>query len=281
MTDLREQGGERIEIRFWGVRGSLPTPGTQMMRYGGETICFEIKIGGQRVIVDCGSGARRLGKALLDEAPLDVDILFTHSHLDHVCGLPFFKPAYMPGCSVRLWAGHLPSAEAHREAISRLMSPPLFPVKPKEMRACQFRHFTPGDRVVLPSGIEATTVALNHPGGATGYRFDHQGASVCIITDHEHGNAEVDAALEDFVRGADIMAYDAAYTEADYPRFIGWGHSTWEKALDLAERAGVKVPVMIHHDIYRTDDALDELLSLARERFPAVIAGYEGLVLKI
>ncbi|WP_334174839.1 MBL fold metallo-hydrolase [Pseudoxanthobacter sp.] len=273
--------GERISLRLWGVRGSLPTPGPATVRYGGDTICFELIVGGNRVVVDCGSGGRALGRALMAEGPLDFDILFTHSHLDHVCGLPFFKPAYHGGSHVRLWAGHLKDANAHREAIERLMSPPLFPVKPTALTGCRFRQFHAGETIVLPCGLAVDTIALNHPGGSTGYRFSHDGAVVCVITDHEHGVPEIDAAVTDFVRGADVMLYDAAYTDADYGHYRGWGHSTWEEGISLATRAGVRLPVMIHHDIYRTDEALDEIQAAAQRLMPGVVAGFDGMLIKI
>ena len=267
---------DRLTVRFWGVRGSLPAPGPDTIRYGGETTCLEVLLGRRRLIVDCGSGARRLGKRLAAEGPASVDLLFTHSHMDHICGLPFFMPAYDPSFDVRLWAGHVPSAEVHREVIERLMSPPIFPVPTTALRACGFRAFKAGDIIEPQPGLEVGTCRLNHPGGATGYRFRHAGHSLCVITDHEHGNPEIDEAVERFVLGADIMVYDAMYTDAEYPSRIGWGHSTWQKALDLAERAEVKVPVIMHHDPSRTDDALDAIGEEMRARCPAALVAREG-----
>jgi len=267
---------DRLTVRFWGVRGSLPAPGPDTIRYGGETTCLEVLLGGRRLIVDCGSGARRLGKRLAAEGPTSVDLLFTHSHMDHICGLPFFMPAYDPSFDVRLWAGHVPSPAVHREVIERLMSPPIFPVPTTALRACGFRAFKAGDTIEPQPGLEVGTCRLNHPGGATGYRFHHGGRSICIITDHEHGNPEIDEAVERFVLGADVMVYDAMYTDAEYPSRIGWGHSTWQKALDLAERADVKVPVIMHHDPSRTDDALDAIGEEMRARCPAAIVAREG-----
>lgn len=267
---------DRLTVRFWGVRGSLPAPGPDTIRYGGETTCLEVLLGRRRLIVDCGSGARRLGKRLAAEGPASVDLLFTHSHMDHICGLPFFMPAYDPSFDVRLWAGHVPSAEVHREVVERLMSPPIFPVPTTALRACGFRAFKAGDIIEPQPGLEVGTCRLNHPGGATGYRFRHAGHSLCVITDHEHGNPEIDEAVERFVLGADIMVYDAMYTDAEYPSRIGWGHSTWQKALDLAERAEVKVPVIMHHDPSRTDDALDAIGEEMRARCPAALVAREG-----
>lgn len=268
-----------LAVRFWGVRGSLPTPGPATLRYGGDTPCLEILVDGTRVVIDCGSGARRLGLKMLGEPPGPLDILFTHSHLDHICGLPFFKPAYNAACNIKLWAGHLRDAQEHQEVLARLMSPPIFPLPTSALRACQFRAFDAGRTITLQGGLEVDTVRLNHPGGATGYRFRHAGHSLCVITDHEHGNPEIDAEVAAFVAGADIMIYDAMYTALDYPRYAGWGHSTWEEATALAKRAGVRTPVIFHHDPTRSDDALDEIAAAAADAYAGTMVAREGLVL--
>jgi len=270
------EAADRLTVRFWGTRGSLPAPGADTVRYGGETICLEVLVGLRRIIVDCGSGARLLGKQMLSETPGRVDILFTHSHMDHICGLPFFKPAYDTRFDVRLWAGHVASAEEHRQIIERLMSPPIFPVPTTALRACQFRAFFGGDPIEPETGLGVDSVRLNHPGGATGYRFRNAGRTLCIITDHEHGVASIDAEIERFVAGADVMIYDAMYTDAEYPQRVGWGHSTWQKAVELAERAGVACPVVIHHDPQRTDRELDAIGMTMRERFPAALIATQG-----
>lgn len=268
---------ERLSVRFWGVRGSLPSPGPETVRYGGETTCLEIRLGERRIIVDCGSGARRLGKSILAEGPSRLDLLFTHSHMDHICGLPFFLPAYDPAFHVRLWAGHVPSAEIHRDIIERLMSPPIFPVPTAALQACAFRAFQGGETFELEPGLAVESCRLNHPGGATGYGFSHAGRRICVITDHEHGDPEIDAAVQRFVAGADVMVYDAMYTDEEYPKRVGWGHSTWQKAVELAERADVAVPVIMHHDPSRSDDALDSIQAAMTARLPLALVAREGL----
>jgi phosphoribosyl 1,2-cyclic phosphodiesterase len=267
---------ERLSVRFWGVRGSLPAPGAHTIRYGGETTCFEVMVGTRRIVVDCGSGGRPLGKLLAREGPRTTDVLFTHSHMDHICGLPFFAPAYDPAFDIRLWAGHVPSAEAHREVIERLMSPPIFPVPTTALCACAFRAFSAGESIEPQPGLVVDTCRLHHPGGATGYRFRHAGRTLCIITDHEHGHPDIDPEVERFVTGADVMVYDAMYTDAEYPQRIGWGHSTWQQALALSERASVRMPVIMHHEPSRTDDMLDDIQAAMEARFPGSRVAREG-----
>ncbi|GGB41188.1 MBL fold metallo-hydrolase [Roseibium aquae] len=270
-------------LRIWGARGSTPTPGASTLRYGGETTCFEIRVGGRMILVDCGSGARNLGLDLCaKDGPRSFDVLFTHTHLDHICGLPFFKPAFFPGFDVRAWAGHFQDNSTDlMDIVSRIMSPPIFPLAAKSLKSLSFHTFEAGRP--LPLGIDGLTVRtmrLNHPGGACGYRFEFGGKSICIITDHEHGNPVVDDALPDFVRQADIMIYDAMYTDGEYERYRGWGHSTWQKAVELAGKAAVKVPVLFHHDPCRSDDELDEIGLAARGVYPTTLVASEGMLLR-
>jgi phosphoribosyl 1,2-cyclic phosphodiesterase len=138
------------------------------------------------------------------------------------------------------------------------------------LRKTTFSRFRGGEEIEIKPGLKVQTIALNHPGGATGYRFDWQGSSLAIITDHEHDNPAKDDAVRAFVENADVMVYDAMYTEAEYPSHVGWGHSTPECAIALAEAAAVQVPVLFHHDPYRSDDALDALTRAAKQRFPAL-----------
>ncbi|MEW5422443.1 MBL fold metallo-hydrolase [Amorphus sp. 3PC139-8] len=277
MTMIEPTDG--LRLKFWGVRGSIPTPGHHTLRYGGETTCIEVRVGPYLVIIDCGSGARRLGWLMNQRVPEPADLLFTHTHLDHICGLPFFCPAYSLDFDIRVWGGHVPRDGSLEEVLARLMSPPLFPVPTSALRACQFRQFLAGDSVGLRPGLVVRTLPLNHPGGATGYRFDWGGGSLAIITDHEHGDAKIDAAVAKFVEGVDIMVYDATYTDEEYHRFVGWGHSTWQKAVALADKAGVAHPVMFHHDPARTDEDLDRIADRVRSRHPGALIAREGMEL--
>ncbi|MEM8663943.1 MAG: MBL fold metallo-hydrolase [Pseudomonadota bacterium] len=258
MADVAPQDGG-LSLTFWGVRGSIPAPGPTTLRYGGETTCIEVRCGDRTVIIDCGSGVRMCGSMLSKRAVDKVDVLFTHTHLDHICGLPFFCVAYDPATPVDLWAGHVPPGGTLEEIVERLMSPPIFPVATSALNNTRFCSFKAGDTIDLGNGLTVRTVRLNHPGNATGYRFDHNGTSLAIITDHEHGNSEIDTAIETFVQGVDVMVYDAMYLDHEYPKFVGWGHSTPGKGMALAKRAGVGHTILFHHDPRRTDDEIDTL----------------------
>lgn len=268
-----------LRMKVWGARGTIPTPGYDTLRYGGETTCIEIHAGPYLVIIDCGSGARQLGWEMSRRPIGPTDLLFTHTHLDHICGLPFFCPAYSADFDLKVWGGHVPRSGSLEEMLGRLMSPPLFPVPTSALRGCQFRRFFAGDSVGLRPGLTIRTTPLNHPGGATGYRIEWGGGAIAIITDHEHGDADIDAAVAKFVEGVDIMVYDATYADEEYDRFVGWGHSTWQKAVALADKAGVAHPVIFHHDPKRTDDELDRIGELARARHPGALVARQDMEL--
>jgi phosphoribosyl 1,2-cyclic phosphodiesterase len=268
-----------MRVRFWGVRGSLPAPGPATIRYGGNTICVELRCGPHLVILDAGTGLRDLGVALAaKDAPVDADLLLSHTHLDHICGLPFFKPMYDPTASLRFWAGHLSPPASIAEALRLSWSAPLMPDMEAGFRACRtFHDFTPGDVLSLRPGLRVTTVRLRHPGDAVGYRVEWAGASLCYITDTEHPPAGPDEALLRFVAGAGVMIYDATYTEAEYKSRVGWGHSTWEAAVALADAAAVGRLVLFHHDPLRDDAALKAIARSAAGRRRGTLVAREGM----
>ncbi len=267
---------EDFFIKFWGVRGSIPTPGPGTVRYGGNTACMEIRCGAKRVIIDGGSGLRNLAPEIFANPPDVLDLYFTHTHWDHVCGVPFFGPAYSPAIKTRMHAAHLTPPQGLEEVIRALMLAPLFPVPLGALQNCEFHGFAPGDGFEPAPGFAARTLALKHPNGAVGYRFDHAGKSICVITDTEHEAGVLDQDIVRFCDGADIMVYDATYEDAEYRNHVGWGHSTWQECLKIAAAAAVKTPVLFHHDPSHDDACMDRILAEAQAVNPACLAAVEG-----
>ena len=269
-------------VKFWGVRGSIAVPGSDTVRYGGNTSCLEVRSRGDLVILDGGTGMRPFGAELIENGPVDADILFTHTHFDHVSGVPFFKPMYMPGNNLRLRAGHLLPEHTLREVLCELMMAPLFPVPIDIMAAdVSFLDFKCGEEFDLACGVNVVTCPLNHPNGATGYRLTVGGTSLCYVTDTEHVDGELDRTILALIDGADYFVYDSNYTEEEYPKFRGWGHSTWQAGADLADAAGVKTFVIFHHDPSHDDRFMDDVAAAAEKRRPGTIVAREGLVLPL
>lgn len=264
-------------VRFWGVRGSVPTPGPETIRYGGNTACVEVMCGGHRIVIDGGTGLRVLGRAMADEGSVRADILLSHTHLDHIEGFPFFLPAFIPGNQFRIWAGHLLPAATLEQTLGRLMSAPLFPV-PLETFGPQVRYydFRAGDRLVLSDRILVRTTMLDHPNDAVGYRIEFAGRAVCYISDTAHKAGETNRNIAGLIEGADLMIYDAMFTEAEFAERPHWGHSTWEEAVRLAQLANVRRVALFHHDPARSDAALDELGQAAAARMDGAFAAREG-----
>ena len=276
-----------LKVRFWGVRGSISCAGAEYVRYGGNTSCLEVTAGGRRLIFDAGTGIRSLGLQLARQAPLDIDIYFTHTHLDHISGLTFFAPLFDQRNSVRLWAGHLESPHTLRSVVSNLMQAPLYPVSVDVFRSrVDFNEFDCGETLAFGDMVVRTT-HLNHPNGATGYRVDHGGKSICYITDTEHRPDGLDANIVELCRGADVMAYDSSYTDAEYPQYRGWGHSTWQEGVRLADAAGVGTLAIFHHDPSHDDVFMDGVGQQAAalrpgttpSGLPRVLVAHEGLTL--
>lgn len=269
-------------VRFWGVRGSIASPGPDTVRYGGNTACIEVRCGGALLVFDAGTGLRPLGERLMRDGPVDLDLFLTHSHFDHVCGLPFFAPAFDPASHVRVWAGHLGPERTLRPVLDGMMSAPLFPVPVDVFRAdCTFRDFACGATLEPKPGVFLRTGPLNHPDRAVGYRVDFAGRSFCYVTDTEHPAEGRDSAVVALARGADMLVYDSTYTDAEYPARVGWGHSTWQECLRVAEAAGVGRAVIFHHDPARTDSALDAIAAEAESLRPGTIIAREGMELAL
>jgi phosphoribosyl 1,2-cyclic phosphodiesterase len=278
-------GKAPFSVRFWGVRGSIACSGPRTARYGGNTSSLEVRCGERMLLFDAGTGIRYLGRAL-DEVRMDADLYFTHTHFDHVCGLPFFRPLFQPQNRFRLWAGHLSGAMTLKRVLAEFMMSPLFPVPPEVFRATlEYRDFNAGD--TLPGASDAKggdvqirTARLNHPDGATGYRIEYDGRSFCYVTDTEHVPGSPDRNVLNLIAGADLVVYDCMYTDDEYRRYVGWGHSTWQEGVRLCKQAGVKRLAVFHHDPEHDDDMLDGIAREVEKLMPGSVVAHEGLVLE-
>jgi phosphoribosyl 1,2-cyclic phosphodiesterase len=266
-------------VRFWGVRGSIACSGPRTARYGGNTSSLEVRCGEQLLLFDAGTGIRYLGKAL--DARIDGDIYFTHTHFDHVCGLPFFRPLFDPQNTFRLWAGHLRGAMTLKRVLAEFMMSPLFPVPPEVFRSTlEYRDFNAGETLNPGRGVTVRTAPLNHPDGSTGYRVEYDGRSFCYVTDTEHVPGNLDRNVLALISHADLVVYDCMYTDDEYRRYVGWGHSTWQEGLRLCKQAGAKRMVVFHHDPDHDDEMLDGIAREVQHILPGSVVAHEGLVLE-
>ena len=275
----------QFNVQFWGVRGSIPSPGLDTVRYGGNTPCVSMQVGGKRLIFDAGTGLHVLGKSLLSQMPVEGHILFTHSHWDHIQGFPFFTPAFISGNKFDIYGAIAPDGSTIEQRLNDQMLHPNFPVPLQLMQSnLTFHNVQPGQPIHIDD-IIIETALLNHPGEAVGYRVNWQGGAAVYITDTEHYADHLDENVLWLARNADVLIYDSTYSDEEYsnPKSskIGWGHSTWQEAIKIAKAANVKTLAIYHHDPAHNDDYLDRVGADAYASFSGAIMAREGLVIPV
>lgn len=272
---------EKMQVRFWGVRGSIACAGPEVQKYGGNTSCVEVRCGERLIIFDAGSGLRYLGEELNKNGAVNADLFLSHSHMDHICGLLFFGPLHRDNTRLRIWSGHLSNGWTTSDAVDDLMTEPLFPVSKDVFKAhIEYVDFAAGEDLNPSNDVRIRTALLNHPNGATGYRVEYCGKSICYVTDTEHREDGPDQAILDLIKDADIFIYDASYTDEEYPQYKTYGHSTWQEGARLAKQAGVKRYVAFHHDPSHNDKFMDRVAKQLKKAMPGAVVAREGMVLQ-
>jgi phosphoribosyl 1,2-cyclic phosphodiesterase len=272
---------DKFIINFWGVRGSIACPGANTVRYGGNTPCVEMLVDSHRLIFDAGTGIHVLGQSLLGDLPVSGHLFFSHSHWDHIQGFPFFSPAFMEGNEFDIYGGVIPHGVTIEHRLHDQMTQPNFPVPLQVMGAnLRFHNLDYGDKIQL-GDVTVTTGLLNHPGGAMGYRVSWQDYAVAYVTDTEHFSDGLDQNVLELADRADVLIYDCTYSDAEYnhPQTskVGWGHSTWQEAVKVAQAAHVKKLVIFHHDPSHDDDFMDSIQLESQKIFPQAIVAKEGM----
>jgi phosphoribosyl 1,2-cyclic phosphodiesterase len=272
-----------VKIRFWGTRGSVPTAGPRTQRYGGNTSCVELRaLDGAVVVLDAGTGICMLGASL----PFDierVDVLLSHLHMDHILGLGFFAGLFRPALEVHLW-GPGSTTQPLGARLSRYLSPPLFPVRLRDLPCRLELHDVPLGRFEIP-GLGITAALVCHPGPTVGYRLDDGRSSLAYLSDHEPAlgvrtfpESPIWTSGFALAEGVDMLVHDSQYTDDEYFSHVGWGHSAVRHATAFAAHTSVGCLVAFHHDPWHDDDVLDSIYRGIESDVP-VIAAQEGMTL--
>ena len=262
---MKNGNSDGLTVRFHGVRGSVPSPSPQHLRYGGNTSCVELRAGNQLLILDAGSGLRILGEELAAAgSPVRASLLLSHAHWDHIQGLPFFAPGYSSENRIEIFAAAGYGARMQR-ALANQMSPPHFPVSLEQMRGLvPVRELSPASNVM--GNFSIRTIELNHPGGCAGFRISVNGVTLAYLPDHEPYGDSVEhrarqSALIAFIREVDLLILDTQYTQAEYARRIGWGHGYLQHSVALAVEANVHRLAFFHHDPSHSDAHIDDMVN--------------------
>ena len=269
-----------MNVRLWGTRGSIATPGPETIRYGGNTTCVEVTAAdGTTLVLDAGTGIRRLGATLMGKRR--VDLFLTHLHMDHIQGLGFFAPLRRTDTEVHIW-GPRSATLTLRQRLDRYLSPPLFPIRIRDMEANAHFHQVP-DGIVQIGPFRVSAAFAIHPDHTVGYRIEEGGSVLAFLPDHEPALARESWLTGDWTSGcslaadADLLIHDAQYAASEYRDRVGWGHSSMEDAFRFGKLARVRQLVIFHHDPGHTDDVLDRLIEQAVEAVNPPCAVHGGL----
>jgi phosphoribosyl 1,2-cyclic phosphodiesterase len=283
-----------MKVKFWGVRGSIASPGPNTVRYGGNTTCIEVRTdNNELIILDAGTGIFPLSQTLLNELPVTANVFITHSHWDHIQGLPFFIPNFIPGNTLRLHGGFDPvTGKGIEQVMSVQLQYSFFPVREAEMKAkIEYVTLAPEQSIQIGSAT-VTPYLLNHPVIDFGYRIESGGKSLFFTGDHENpyniyepnedGYLDYQVfideklrSIHDAMKGVDVLIADSSYTDSEYPSKKGWGHGTFSSSIASAKEAGVKVLYCTHHEPTRSDDALESAFQAALEFNGALTGGID------
>lgn len=270
-------------VQFWGVRGSVPTPGSETVRYGGNTACVEVLIAGQRLIFDGGTGLRVLGKHLLKlEQPVQAHLFFTHTHWDRIQGFPFFVPAFMKGNRFDVYGAAAANGASIKQCLTdQMLRPNFFTPLQKMSSDMVFHNISAGSVINLEGGITVETIALNAQTSALGFRVTYAGKSLVYATDSVYTQAEPDPNLLYLAHGAELFIYGGHYSEMAYPDLIGGAVIPWEQNIELAKKAQVKEMILFHHNPVHDDDYLDHVEMEIHNRYPQLRLAREGMILQL
>ncbi len=273
-----------MRVRFWGVRGSTPTPQKENMGYGGNTSCIEIRTDSNEILIfDGGTGIRLLGNELQREfgsTPMRAHIFFSHFHLDHIQGVPFFRPLYNPKNHFTFYFAGRRDANLVIDALAGMMANPYFPIDMSKL-PCSREYIDLVEGTFTVADTKILVLPLNHPQGCVGYRIMQNGKVISYCTDMEHGADWRDRNVRILARDSDFLIADAQYNPDELHEHTGWGHSTWKQAIDMGIDSGAKRIALFHHDPYHEDAQVDTILQKAKLLFPDVIAAREGLEVTI
>jgi phosphoribosyl 1,2-cyclic phosphodiesterase len=267
-----------MDVKFWGVRGSIAVSGPDFAATGGNTACIAVQSQGHLVVLDAGTGLRALG-AHLGFVPMDMTLCFSHVHWDHIQGVPFFAPLFHPDSRIRILGARRDGAGI-RDTLEAQLRPPVFPITLDKLRAqLQFDDVAVGEALEV-GPFRLRTCEVQHPDGALAWRIEADGRSFVYATDVENADDE-DAALLRFCEGVDLLAHDAQYTDEEYASRRGWGHSTWKQAVSVGSQAHVRRLALIHHDPMRDDAAVDRIEAAAQAHRGGIFSAREGMSIAV